>query len=134
MRSTVSRAGRPTFRWASGSTACSTHRYGHCCGSPRKNTKMPAWPGPSANGRPSDRASIFIKETTMRLTGYAAIEFAEKHNLRLSKRGDRINESAGRLTVPEAEAIAGEDEGLIYLDIPDADYYDAPPTSYQPDR
>lgn len=62
----------------------------------------------------------------MRLTGYAAIEFAEKHNLRLSKRGDRINESAGRLTVPEAEAIASEDEQLIYLDVPEADYYEEP--------
>jgi hypothetical protein len=70
----------------------------------------------------------------MRLTGYAAIEFAEKHNLPLSKHGDAVDESANGLTVAEAEAIAEEDEELIYLDVPDAEYASAPPTSYEPDR
>lgn len=70
----------------------------------------------------------------MRLTGFAAIEFAEKHNLLLSKRDDPVDVSAGNLTIAEAEAIATEDESLIYLDIPDQDYYEAPPTSYDPDR
>ena len=70
----------------------------------------------------------------MRLTGFGAIEFAEKHNLRLKKHGDAVDGSARELTVAEAEAIADEDEGLIYLDVPDREYYDAPPTSYQPDR
>ncbi len=70
----------------------------------------------------------------MRLTGYAAIEFAEKHNLRLSKHGDTVDEPAQGLTVPEAEAIAEEDEDLIYLDVPDQEYATAPPSSYEPDR
>jgi hypothetical protein len=70
----------------------------------------------------------------MRLTGYAAIEFAEKHNLALSKHGDAVDDAAAGLTVPEAEAIAEDDEELIYLDVPDADYAAAPPSSYEPDR
>jgi hypothetical protein len=70
----------------------------------------------------------------MRLNGFDAIEFAEKHNLRLNKHGDAVDEPAAGLTVPEAEAIAEEDEELIYLDIPDDEYEDAPPTSFEPDR
>ena len=70
----------------------------------------------------------------MRLTGFDAIEFAEKHNLRLSKHGDSVDEPASGLTVPEAEAIAEEDEELIYLDVPDDEYASAPPTSFEPDR
>ena len=70
----------------------------------------------------------------MRLTGFKAIEFAEKHNLRLFKKKDAIDDDAVNLTVAEAEAIADEDESLIYLDVPNHDYYDAPPSSYQPER
>jgi hypothetical protein len=70
----------------------------------------------------------------MRLTGFAAIEFAEKHNLRLKKHGDPVDAPAGGLTVAEAEAIADEDESLIYLDVPDREYYEGPPTSFRPDR
>jgi len=70
----------------------------------------------------------------MRLTGYAAIEFAEKQNLRLNKHGDAVDEPATGLTVAEAEAIAEEDEDLIYLDVPDQEYASAPPSSYEPDR
>ena len=70
----------------------------------------------------------------MRLTGFDAIEFAEKHNLRLKKHGDPVDNPARDLTVAEAEAIADEDEGLIYLDVDDEAYYRAAPTSYQPDR
>jgi hypothetical protein len=70
----------------------------------------------------------------MRLTGFAAIEFAEKHNLRLSKLTDSVDGPVEGLTVAEAEAIADEDEGLIYLDVPDREYYESPPTSFQPDR
>lgn len=70
----------------------------------------------------------------MRLTGFDAIEFAEKHNLRLKKHGDAVDGSARDLTVAEAEAIADEDESLIYLDISDQEYENAGPTSYQPDR
>jgi hypothetical protein len=70
----------------------------------------------------------------MRLTGYAAIEFAEKHNLTLSKHGDAVDDPATGLTVAEAEAIAEDDEDLVYLDLPQEEYAAAPPTSYEPDR
>jgi hypothetical protein len=70
----------------------------------------------------------------MRLTGFAAIEFAEKQNLHLKKHGDAVDGSARDLTVAEAEAIADEDEALIYLDIPDEEYAKAGPTSFSPDR
>ena len=70
----------------------------------------------------------------MRLTGFAAIEFAEKHNLRLKKHGDPVDGPVEGLTVAEAEAIADEDEGLIYLDVSDQQYYEAPPSSFGPDR
>lgn len=70
----------------------------------------------------------------MRLTGYAAIEYAEKHNMRLSKHGDSVDEPAEGLTIAEAEAIAEEDDDLIYLDVSDDEYATAPPTSYEPDR
>jgi hypothetical protein len=70
----------------------------------------------------------------MRLTGFSAIEYAEKHNLRLRKHGDPVDEPAAGLTVAEAEAIADEDEGLIYLDVPDDVYQRSAPSSFQPDR
>jgi hypothetical protein len=70
----------------------------------------------------------------MRLIGFDAIEFAEKHNLSLNKHGDAVDEPAEGLTVAEAEAIAEEDEDLIYLDVPDDEYAEAPPTSFEPDR
>lgn len=70
----------------------------------------------------------------MRLTGYTAIEYAEKHNLPLSKHGDTVDEPASGLTVAEAEAIADGDEDLIYLDVPDDEYAAAPPSSFEPDR
>jgi hypothetical protein len=70
----------------------------------------------------------------MRLTGYAAIEYAEKHNLTLSKHGDAVDEPATGLTVAEAEAIAEDDEDLVYLDVRATEYAAAPPTSFEPDR
>jgi hypothetical protein len=70
----------------------------------------------------------------MRLTGFAAIEYAEKHNKTLNKMPDKIDPGRYGLTVAEAEAIADEDEGLIYLDVPDDEYQGAPPTSFAPDR
>jgi hypothetical protein len=70
----------------------------------------------------------------MRLTGFAAIEYAEKHNLTLDKLPDAVDDGRTGLSVAEAEAIADEDEGLIYLDVPDDEYQEAPPTSFAPDR
>jgi hypothetical protein len=70
----------------------------------------------------------------MRLTGFAAIEFAEKYNLKVNKLGDNVDEPATGLSIAEAEAIADEDESLVYLDIPDEEYYNSPPSSFAPDR
>jgi len=70
----------------------------------------------------------------MRLTGYAAIEFAEKHNLPLSKHADAVDDPATGLTVAEAEAIAEDDEDLVFLDVAEAEYAASPPTSFEPDR
>jgi hypothetical protein len=70
----------------------------------------------------------------MRLTGFAAIEFAEKQSLRLKKRPDDIDGPREGLTIAEAEAIASEDESLIYLDVPDELYNNAPPTDFAPER
>ncbi len=70
----------------------------------------------------------------MRLTGFDAIEFAEKHGLRLTRKADRIDEYRSGLTIAEAEAIADEDEDLIFLDIPDEEYANAPPTDFAPER
>ena len=70
----------------------------------------------------------------MRLTGYAAIEFAEKHNLALSKHADAVDDPATGLTIAEAEAVAEDDEDLIFLDVPDEEYATSPPTSFEPER
>jgi hypothetical protein len=70
----------------------------------------------------------------MRLKGFAAIEFAEKQGLSLNKLAGPTNETRQGLTVAEAEAIASEDEDLIYLDVPDGVYYDSPPSDFQPER
>ena len=70
----------------------------------------------------------------MRLIGFVAIEFAEKQGMRLNKRADSVDEAREGLTVAEAEAIADEDESLIYLDVPDEVYEQATPTDFEPDR
>ncbi len=59
----------------------------------------------------------------MKLTGFDAIEYAEKAGLPLNKRADSINEAATGLTVPEAEAIALDDPELIWIDVPQDEYY-----------
>jgi hypothetical protein len=60
----------------------------------------------------------------MRLTGFAAISYAEREGRTLNKAPDRIDDGRTGLTVAEAEAIASEDPGLIWLDVPDEDYYE----------
>ena len=60
----------------------------------------------------------------MRLTGFEAISYAEREGHKLNKAPDRIDEGRTGLTIAEAEAIASEDPNLIYLDIPDHDYYE----------
>jgi len=59
----------------------------------------------------------------MRLTGFSAIEYAEKEGLTLRKKADSIDDGAEGLTVPEAEAIAIDDPELIWLDVPADEYY-----------
>jgi len=53
------------------------------------------------------------------LHGYDAIEYAERHGLRLSKHTDPIEHAREGLTVDEARDIARDDPSLIYLDLPD---------------
>jgi hypothetical protein len=59
----------------------------------------------------------------MRLTGFDAIEYAEMEGKLLNKAADCIDEARGDLIVAEAEAIATEDPNLIWLEVPDEDYY-----------
>jgi hypothetical protein len=59
----------------------------------------------------------------MRLTGFDAIEYAEKEALELHKVADRIDRGASGLTAAEAEAIAADDPESIWLDVPDDEYY-----------
>ncbi len=70
----------------------------------------------------------------MRLTGFEAIEFAEKHRLLLNQKADAVNEARHGLSVAEAEAVASEDAGLIWLDVDKDEYYTSPPADYQPER
>jgi hypothetical protein len=58
----------------------------------------------------------------MRLTGFEAIEFAEKEGLTLNKSADSIDPEAHGLSIAEAEAIATDDPDLIWLVIPDEEY------------
>jgi hypothetical protein len=62
----------------------------------------------------------------MRLTGFAAIEFAEKEGLTLHKKAGRIDEGADALSVAEAEAIAEGDPDSIWIDVGSDDYYGEP--------
>jgi hypothetical protein len=69
----------------------------------------------------------------MRLTGFAAIEYAEKEGLKLHKHPDNIDGPRIELSIAEAEAIAAEDPSLIWLDVPDEEYY-GQQTNMEPER
>jgi hypothetical protein len=69
----------------------------------------------------------------MRLTGFEAIEYAELEGLPLNKAADAIDEGRGGLTVAEAEAIASEDPNLIWIEVPDEEYY-GEQTNMEPGR
>jgi hypothetical protein len=69
----------------------------------------------------------------MRLNGFNAIEFAEKQNLKLNKLSDDVDGPAEGLTIAEAEAIATDDESLIYLEVPE-ELYKNSASSFQPDQ
>jgi len=70
----------------------------------------------------------------VRLKGFDAISYAEQQGLQLSKLPGPTNEAREGLTIAEAEAVATEDEDLIFLDIPDADYEEPAPGSFEPGR
>jgi len=54
----------------------------------------------------------------MRLSGFDAIEYAEKEGLTLNKSADSIDDGASDLTIAEAEAIADDHPELIWVDVP----------------
>jgi len=70
----------------------------------------------------------------MRLTGFAAIEYAEKHGRTLTRKADGVDEYKDGLSIAEAAAVADDDEDLIFLDLPDSEYANAPPTDFAPER
>ena len=59
----------------------------------------------------------------MKLTGFDAIEYAEKEGLALNKAADAIDDEATGLTIAEAEAIAVDSPELIWLVVPADEYY-----------
>jgi len=69
----------------------------------------------------------------MRLTGFAAIEYAQQEGYTLNKAEDRIDPAQTGLTIAEAEAIATQDADLIWLDVPD-DIYFGQPRNMEPGR
>lgn len=69
----------------------------------------------------------------MKLTGFSAIEYAEKEGLKLQKAADHIDEAQRNLTIAEAEAIAADDPDIIWLEVPDDEYY-GEPRNMQPER
>jgi len=73
-------------------------------------------------------------DTTIRLVGFAAIEYAEKQGLSLNKHPDPITGPRLGLNIAEALAIADEDPDLIWLDVAKDDYYSGPPSNYEPER
>ena len=81
-----------------------------------------------------DIVSVVIPDHLHTAPVLAAIEFAEKQGLLLNKLAGPTNETRQGLSVAEAEAIASEDEDLIYLDVPDDAYYGSPPSDFQPER
>lgn len=62
----------------------------------------------------------------MRLTGFEAISYAEMEGFLLNKRADHIDEEQRDITVAEAEAIAVDNPELIWLEVPDGEYYGQP--------
>jgi hypothetical protein len=69
----------------------------------------------------------------MRLTGFEAIEFAEKEGFKLNKSADSVDEARSGLTIAEAEAIATDDPDLIWLEVSEAEYY-GEPRNMEPER
>ncbi len=70
---------------------------------------------------------------TMKLTGFEAIEYAEKRGLSLNKHPDSITGPRQDLSVAEAIALAEDDPELIWLVVDREEYYSGTPSSYEPD-
>ena len=70
----------------------------------------------------------------MRLTGFEAIEYAEKQGMSLNKHPDSISGPRTGLNVAEAEAIASDDPSLIWLEVAEGEYHLGPATNLEPDR
>jgi hypothetical protein len=68
----------------------------------------------------------------MRLTGFEAIEFAEREGLTLNKAADHIDDAVEGLTIAEAEAIATDRPDLIWLEVTSDEYYE--PRNMEPER
>jgi hypothetical protein len=59
----------------------------------------------------------------MRLTGFSAIEYAEKAGLMLNKDADHIDDGRQGLSIAEAEAIASDEPDTIWLEVADEIYF-----------
>lgn len=59
---------------------------------------------------------------SIRLTGFAAIEFADQEGLTLNKMADSIDDAAEDLSIAEAEAIAADRPELIWIRVASDDY------------
>jgi hypothetical protein len=93
--------------------------------------KVPA----GATGKAADRTGKPLTESRnmIRLTGFKAVEYAEKKGLTLNKHPDRIQGPRQGLSVAEGVSIASEDPSLIWLDVDENDYQDAL-TTFDPSR
>jgi len=59
----------------------------------------------------------------MKVTGFDAIAYAEREGLTLNKEADHIDPERFGLTVAEAEAIAADDPDLIWIVVPENEFY-----------
>src|SRR5438067_2162932 len=81
---------------------------------------------PGATGKAADRTSrrplaAGDARQVLRLTGFKAVEYAEKKGLTLNKHPDRIQGPRRGLSIAEGLAIAAEDPALIWLDVEEED-------------
>jgi len=71
----------------------------------------------------ASKQTCHTREALMRLRGFEAIEYAEKEGLRLNKAADSVDDAMTNLTIAEAEAIASDNPELIWVDVPQDEYY-----------
>ena len=62
----------------------------------------------------------------MRLTGFEAIEYAERAGVTLNKAEDHIDSAAMGLSIAEAEAIADDRPEVIWIEVEADEYYGQP--------